>query len=124
MIMSEKKTILYVDDEEINLMLFEINFKDRFNIISAYSGYQGLKFLGQLENITIVISDMKMPEMNGIEFIRTAKQKFPNILFFILTGYEITYEIRAALEEKLINAYFRKPFNIKEIESAVNASFN
>ena len=121
--MSEKQTILYVDDEEVNLMLFEINFKERFNIISAYSGYQGLKFLEQLENITIVVSDMKMPGMSGIEFIKEAKERFPNIVYFILTGYEITDEISAALKDKLINDYFKKPFDMSEIEASINEAF-
>ena len=62
---------------------------------------------------------MKMPGMNGIEFIKKAKESFPDIVFFILTGYEITEEITLALEEKLIHKYFKKPFLMKEMETAI-----
>ena len=62
---------------------------------------------------------MKMPGMNGIEFIRTAKHDFPDTSFFILTGYDITDEILEALNGKLISKYFRKPFNLEEIEAAI-----
>lgn len=62
---------------------------------------------------------MKMPEMNGIEFVKIAKMDLPNKFYFILTGIDITEEINDALNENLINKYFRKPLNIKEIESAI-----
>ncbi len=121
--MEEKRTILYVDDEEINLMLFEINFKEKFNVVIADSGSGGLRILEKLPDITIVISDMKMPGMNGIEFIKKAKKLFPNVVYFILTGFEITNEISSALKNKLINDYFKKPFNMREIETSINLSF-
>lgn len=120
--MNEKITILYVDDEPINLMIFSINFKNKFNVITALSGEEGLEKLAEESSISVVISDMKMPRMNGIEFIRTAKADFPNVIFFILTGYDITSEIAHALNEKLINHYFSKPFNVNEIEKAINDS--
>ena len=67
----------------------------------------------------VVISDMKMPGMNGLEFIKLAKKDFPNISFYILTGFDVTEEISQALNEKLILKYFRKPFNVREIEASI-----
>ena len=118
--MSMPITILYVDDEPLNLMLFKANFKNKFNILTAESGLQGLEQLKSNPETVVVISDMKMPGMNGIEFIRIAKMDFPNVSFFILTGFDITDEISEALNENLIHKYFRKPFNLKEIEDAIN----
>jgi len=112
-------TILYVDDEPLNLMLFKANFKNKFNVHTAESGHKGLELLKEIPDTNIVISDMKMPGINGLEFIRLAKKEFPNISFYILTGFDITDEISQAIEEGLIHKYFRKPFNIKEIESAI-----
>jgi two-component system response regulator (stage 0 sporulation protein F) len=120
--MSEKTVVLYVDDEPINLMLFELNFAKTYTVIKAESGYEGLEKLANYPDIKIVVSDMKMPGMNGIEFIRKAKNNFQSINYFILTGFEITEEIADALNEKLINKYFRKPFNMKEIEDAIKQS--
>ena len=121
--MNEKQTILYVDDEAINLVVFEANFIGKFNVITADSGFEGIKILENKPDIPIVISDMKMPGMNGIEFIKTAKKQFPNIVYFILTGFDITDEISSALDDKLINDYFKKPFNGQEIEASINAAF-
>ena len=117
--MDEKVRILYVDDEEINLTLFKLIFKKKFNVLTAESGLEGLEALKSNNNIVVVISDMKMPGMNGIEFIKLAKKDFPNIQFSILTGYDINEEIADAMNERLIYRYFRKPFNKTEIEESI-----
>ena len=64
--MADNKTILYVDDEDVNLMLFELNFKKKFNVLTALNGEKGLEILKDNNNVEVVISDMKMPGMNGI----------------------------------------------------------
>lgn len=122
--MNKEKTLLYVDDEPINLRLFAFNFKKRYNVITAESGFEGLAKLKLHKEILVVISDMKMPGMNGIEFIREAKKEFPAISFFILTGFDITAEIAEALKEGLIYKYFRKPFNAREVETSINEALN
>lgn len=115
-------TLLYVDDEIINLKLFEINFRGKFSVITALSGFEGLEKLRENPSVSAVISDMKMPGMNGMEFIRKARELHPGMAFFILSGYDITDDIREALNARLIHSYFRKPFNIAEIESSVMAA--
>ena len=112
-------TLLYVDDEPINLKLFEINFKKKYRVLTAESGLEGLKKLENNTDIIVVISDMRMPGMNGIEFVRKAKEQFVNIAYFILTDFEYNDEISKALEEKIILEYFRKPFNLMQIEQAI-----
>ena len=117
--MSEKLTLLYVDDEPTNVLLFKYNFKTKFNVITAPSGLKGLEELRANPEINFVISDMKMPLMNGIEFITLAKSEFPGIKYFIVTGLDITLEIENALNTDLIDKYFRKPFRIEEIEASL-----
>ena len=111
--------ILYVDDEDLNLRVFYHSFKRKYTVITAYSGEEGLKILDDDDDIQVVISDMKMPEMNGIEFIKLASQKFKDIVYYILTGFEITPEIKEALENKIIFQYFKKPFNGEAIEKSI-----
>jgi two-component system response regulator (stage 0 sporulation protein F) len=122
--MNNKITVLYVDDESINCMLFEMNFKRKYNILTASSGFDGLEKLIANPTTTVVISDMKMPGMNGIEFIRKAKKDFPDIVFYILTGFDYTDEIADILSEHLIEKYFCKPFNMIEIETAIKEAVN
>jgi len=117
--MSKRKKILYIDDEEINVQLFEINFSKKYEVFTGYSGYDGLRCLEIHSDIQLVLSDLKMPNMNGLEFIERAKEKYKDKKYFILTGYDITEEIKKAIENKLITTYFRKPFKIQEIEDAI-----
>jgi response regulator RpfG family c-di-GMP phosphodiesterase len=113
-------TILYIDDEPLNLMLFEDIFKNEFNVITGLSGFVGMEKLNQHPEISIVFSDMKMPGMNGIEFIVQAKKEHQDKTYFLITGYDITDEIANALENKIISKYFGKPFNIEEIRKTIN----
>lgn len=122
--MNDMKTLLYVDDEPINLKLFAINFKNKFHVLLAGSGFEGLSLLKSTPETRIVISDMKMPGMNGIDFIRKAKKDFPEVIYFILTGFDITEDIADALNERIILKYFRKPFNIKEIELSIQEALS
>ena len=117
--METNNKILYVDDEEINLQLFEINMGERYHVFTADSASAGIEILATDNDIAVVISDMKMPQMNGIEFIKMAREKYPAISYYILTGFDINNEIQDALQNGLILRYFRKPFNMNEIENEI-----
>jgi len=75
--MNEKIKILYVDDEEPNLYLFKYNFSKYFEVFTANRGSEALEVLNEQHDIKVVISDMKMPLMSGIEFIK--KNKRPTV---------------------------------------------
>jgi two-component system response regulator (stage 0 sporulation protein F) len=122
--MNNKSKMLYVDDEPLNLYIFEFNFGKKFNVITGISGFEGLAHLKANPDIKIVVSDMSMPGMNGLEFIKKAKGEYPDISFFILTGYDITEDIQKALDQGLINRYFRKPLNAKEISLSIEEIFS
>lgn len=116
-------TILYVDDEDVNLFLFERTFESTYKVITAKSGNEGIKKLhDHKDEIIVVISDMRMPEMNGIEFITKAKSKFSNIAYFILTGFAQNDEIDVALKTGLIRKFFTKPYELSEIKDAISES--
>lgn len=115
-----KKTILYVDDEPINLRLFALNLKRDFNVLTAESAAQGISVLNANNEISVVISDMRMPGMNGLEFILKARNDRKDIKYFILTGYDITFEIAQALANGIIIEYFSKPFEARKIIDVIN----
>ena len=106
----DKTKILYVDDEDINLMLFSKLFGKKYDIITAKSGDDGIEKLSNDPEIKMIVSDMRMPGMNGIEFIQLVKARSPELKCFILTGYDITSEISEALNKKVIERHFTKPF--------------
>ena len=117
--MNKNPKVLYVDDEQINLMMFEISFAEKFDLVTASNGMEGLKILENGPTINVVVSDLKMPGLDGIEFIKKAKERFPRKKYFLLTGFEMTTDIQLSLDSGLIHKYMRKPFNKKEIETEI-----
>jgi response regulator RpfG family c-di-GMP phosphodiesterase len=115
----DKPSVLYVDDETINLELFQLNLENRYHVLLAANGMEGLSILQNEKDVQVVISDMKMPKMNGIEFISKAKVSHPSIKYYILTGYDVTNEIQEALDKGLILKCFRKPFNMNDIDAEI-----
>ncbi len=120
--MDLKTKILYVDDKYINLQLFKVNFSKKYDVKTAGSGPEGLEVIDNNPDIRIVISDMKMPGQNGIEFITMAKEKYPDIKYYILTGFEVTQEIKNALQSGLIAKYFSKPFDFHDISLTLDTA--
>lgn len=113
-------TILYIDDEQLNLFLFKQNFNKEFNVLLCDSAEEGLDIYSKNNSeIDIVISDMKMPGINGVDFIRKIKKLDSKIPCFILTGFDITPEIHKALKNKILEGYFQKPFDIQNIRTTI-----
>ena len=117
--MSEKLKVLYVDDEEINLFLFSNHFKEKYEVYTATDGFLGLTVLEENTAIRVVISDFRMPKINGVEFIKKARERYPDKKYFILTGYETTDEIKAAVEDGIILEKFSKPMTYNRIERVI-----
>ena len=69
----EKSKILYVDDEPGNLNSFRLLLRKKYEVVTAESGPEGLKYLND-NAVAVVISDYKMPEMTGIEFLKESKK--------------------------------------------------
>jgi len=118
--MSDLKNLLYVDDEAMNLFLFENLLSRNFNIVTASSPEKGIEILKENDSFDIVITDMKMPVMNGIEFIKIAMEFYKKCPFMILSGYNKIPEIEEALETNLICGYLQKPFNVDGITRTIN----
>lgn len=118
--MSDLKKVLYVDDEAMNLFLFENLLAENFEIVTARSPEKGLEILSEDDTFDLIISDMKMPGMNGLEFIRKAQEFYKACPYNILSGYHKIPEIEEALESGLICSYLQKPFEVGEITTSIN----
>lgn len=116
----QRDTVLFVDDEEINLLIFERRFQNDFKVLTAASGMEALETLKKFsEKIKVLISDMRMPVMDGLELIKTAKRDYADIQYFVLTGYNFNEDLEQALEKKDIDRLFKKPFDYKLIKDAI-----
>ena len=88
MIQHPEITVLYVDDEKDNLFVFKANFNRKFEVITTLSPEEALNELDlHHDEIIVVISDMRMPDMNGVEFIKKAKAKYKNIFYYIISFF-------------------------------------
>jgi two-component system, response regulator, stage 0 sporulation protein F len=118
--MSNLKKVLYVDDEVMNLFLFENLLSNNFEIETTKNPEKGLEILKEDASFDVVISDMKMPGMNGLEFIKRAKEFYKNCPYLILSGYHKIPEIEEALEEGFISNFLQKPFEVEEITAIIH----
>lgn len=114
-----KPKILYVDDEHINVLLFSANFEKKYNVLTAYDGKSGLDLIAEHKDIKLVFSDMKMPLMNGLEFINKAKEISPDVHCYILTGFNVSSEIMEAIKRGEVRRYFQKPLMMKQISAEI-----
>ncbi|MEM9897359.1 MAG: response regulator, partial [Bacteroidota bacterium] len=112
-------------DDTFNITLFEFNFKSEFKILNATSGADALKLINSNNEIQAVVSDVRMPEMDGIELITKIKEIRKDLPCFLLTGYGGSQDVVDAVENDLIVGYFSKPFEkdavIITLKQTINA---
>jgi response regulator RpfG family c-di-GMP phosphodiesterase len=119
---AEKITVLYVDDEENNLFSFKATFRVKYNILTAISGDEALKIL-EAKQIHIIISDQRMPEMTGVEFLEIVLGKFPDPMRILLTGYADMAAVVDAVNKGKIFHYLTKPWNEEELDLTINRAY-
>lgn len=121
--MSPKKiTILYVDDEENNLFSFKATFRLKYHVLTALSGDEALKLLAA-NTVNIIITDQRMPEMTGIEFLEKVLKDFPDPIRILLTGYAEMSAVVDAVNKGKIFHYVAKPWNEEELDLTINRAF-
>jgi YesN/AraC family two-component response regulator len=107
--------ILYVDDEEKALKYFRMAFSSKFVIHTATSAREGLEIIRRLGNqIGIVISDQRMPEMLGAEFLGIVRQEFPHVVRILTTAYSDLESAIQAVNKGHIYQYVVKPWEVKD----------
>lgn len=120
----ELPEILYVDDEIINLELLQLTFMNSFKVITAVSAEDGLRLLALNPDIQVVISDLKMPVLNGLDFIKQVKQVYQEKICMLLTGYLESDIMLEGFNKELIFRYLMKPWNKNELESTIREALN
>jgi signal transduction histidine kinase len=110
-----KPCILYVDDEQTNLMMFAATFRHDYTVFTALSADLGLKIL-ETESIEVIVTDQRMPNMTGIEFLLEAQKKHPYPIRIIMTAYTDVECIIQAINAGKIFSYITKPWNEVEVK--------
>jgi len=119
--MSQK--ILICDDEEGIRESLKLILGDHYDLISVDSGEQCLDCLDHDASIGLVLLDIKMPKVNGLEILKAIKEKNADLNVIIVTGYK---SVETASEASALGAsgYIVKPFKSDEILSAVGKFIN
>ncbi|MCO7125596.1 response regulator [Sporolactobacillus shoreicorticis] len=110
--------IMVVDDQPgIRMLLQEVFKQTDYQIVTAANGEQALELLKK-EDVRLVLLDMKIPKMNGLEILHKIKEIKPGIKVIIMTAYGENAMVQEALQSGAV-AHFTKPFDLHELISAV-----
>lgn len=121
--MPDKKiTVLYVDDEPNNLFSFKATFRLKYTIITAESGDEAMKIL-QTEPVEIIITDQRMPNMTGVEFLEKVLEVRPEPMRLLLTGYADMNAVVDAVNKGKIFHYLTKPWNEEELSMSIERAY-
>ncbi|MFY0685873.1 MAG: response regulator [Cyclobacteriaceae bacterium] len=113
------KKILYVDDEEMNLQLLKMNLQGHYEVITEQYPEKAIEVVRN-QGIEVVITDYKMPKMNGMELIGEIKKSFPNAMCMILSGY---IESELFIDKSKIYQYILKPYSRSELINHIEKAF-
>ncbi len=112
-------SLLFVDDEPNILSSLRRLFRPLgYTVFTAHSGAEGLEIL-ETESVDLVVSDMRMPEMDGARLLAEVAERWPQVVRFLLTGYADMQSTITAINKGHIYGYFSKPWEDNEIKLAV-----
>jgi CheY-like chemotaxis protein len=115
----KKQKLLVVDDEPDNLDLLYRTFRRDFNVLKADSGISALQVLATEGEVAVIISDQRMPEMKGTEFLSKTVPQFPDTIRIILTGFTDIEDLVEAINAGQVYKYITKPWDPTELKAVV-----
>ena len=115
----KKPKMLVVDDEPDNLDLLYRTFRREFNVLKAESGVHALELLATEGEVAVIISDQRMPEMKGTEFLSKTVPEFPDTVRIILTGFTDVEDLVDAINSGQVYKYITKPWDPNELKGVV-----
>lgn len=120
--METKISVLYVDDEENNLISFKATFRLKYRIYTALSGGDALRIVEQ-HPIDIIITDQRMPQMTGVEFLEEVIKVNPEPMRILLTGYADMSAVVDAVNKGKIFHYLSKPWSEEELDETIRRAY-
>ena len=112
----KERTVLFVDDDQIVLRSIARGLLDEpYNVCLAKSSEEALKILSQQE-VHVLVTDIRMPEMDGTELLKIVREKYPHIVKMVLSGYTNTTDLTKAIHQEDVFKFIPKPWNLQEGE--------
>ena len=120
---SQERTLLWVDDEENILRTIKRLYRnDGYRILTASSGREGLEVLKE-HAVGVVVSDQRMPEMSGVEFLSQVKELYPETVRVVLSGYTDLESVTEAINKGAIYKFLTKPWDDELLRQNVKEAF-
>ena len=118
-----KYEVLYVDDEEVNLRGFKANFRKFFKVHTSISPSEAIGILEE-NDIQVIITDQRMPEMTGTEFLEKILPDYPDVVKIILTGFTDIAAIQDGINRCGIYKYITKPWDFDEMKTTLDKAMS
>jgi len=119
---NKKISILYVDDEENNLFSFKATFRLKYEVFTAINGAEAIELVKN-NPIDIIITDQRMPEMTGVEFLEEIIKIDAAPMRILLTGYADMAAVVDAVNKGKIFHYLNKPWSEKELDQTIQRAY-
>ncbi|HEY9906663.1 MAG TPA: SpoIIE family protein phosphatase [Thermosynechococcaceae cyanobacterium] len=114
-----KLKLMVVDDEPDNLDLLYRTFRREFEVVKAASAIEALRILDAQGEMAIIISDQRMPEMLGTEFLSKTVERYPDTIRIVLTGYTDVEDLVEAINAGKVFKYITKPWSPEQLKIVV-----
>lgn len=114
-----KLKLMVVDDEPDNLDLLYRTFRREFRVFKADGAIKALELLDKEGAMAVIISDQRMPLMNGTEFLSKTVERFPETIRILLTGYTDVEDLVEAINSGKVFKYITKPWNPEQLKAVV-----
>jgi FixJ family two-component response regulator len=119
----DRPTLLLVDDEESILSsLKRLLRREPYQVVTANGGQAGLDQLA-LRRVDVIVSDQRMPNMSGVEFLSRAKELYPDTVRIVLSGYADLQSIADAVNEGAIYKFLSKPWDDDALRAEISDAF-
>ncbi|AYM60913.1 response regulator (plasmid) [Agrobacterium fabrum] len=116
--MNDKPVLLFVDDEERIVKLLKIMFRSEYEVYTATSAREALAVLETIP-VDVLISDQRMPEITGIQLLSQVRERWPETVRLLLTGYSDLVAIVGAVNEGEVYRFINKPWNQAELRAVI-----
>lgn len=118
-----KPRVLFLDDDEVNLLAFRANFRSQFEIYTTVSPFEAYNLIEDM-NIQVVLADHRMPSISGIDFLETVARDYPGVQRILVTGQcDLNLLVEAINKGKVVGV-LSKPFNPLEISAVISDAWS
>lgn len=117
-----KPAVIYLDDEEINLLLFKEMFKKDFDVFTTTYPEEALEYLKN-HDVEFVFTDQRMPIMSGVEFLKEMEEMkiTTSPKKVMISGYAAEGEVSDAIATNLIDRFVDKPWTYQGLKEVISA---